>query len=117
MLLGFQTVHLLTQGEAQVALAAAAGSFVALSLDRPGGWFRCSLLFCVGQITAYYWTYPVMGWFSLAAGWNRPIGFIFGASGMSLAGGVMRFTKGISEDPVGTFGRVVKIWRGNRDEC
>lgn len=115
MLFGFSTFHLLTPAESEIALAAAAGSFIALTLDRPVGWFRCSLLFAIGQLTAYYWTLPVLAWFGAGAGWNRPIGFIFGASGMGLAGGLLRFSKGVSDDPLGFVGRAVRIWRGRDD--
>lgn len=117
MLFGFATSHLLTPQESDVALAAAAGSFIALCLDRPAGWFRCSLLFAIGQITAYYWTPALMGWLSLNQTWNRPLGFVFGASGMGLAGGLMRFLRGVADDPLGYVGRAVKIWRGQRDDC
>jgi len=119
MMLGFQTIHLFSPNEAAIAVAAAAGSFATLMVGQKGGWMECSGLFLVGQMTAYYWTVPILMWLMWTEAGQRPIGFVLGACGFALWGAIVRLTGGLHDDPLGTLGRIRRIWRGSgsdRDE-
>lgn len=105
--------HLFSPDQTQIATATAAGSFVALLVTQRPGWLHVFTLFVVGQITALYWTEPMVAWFGWTMAAYRPFGFIFGAVGMLIWGGILSLVQQLHDDPLGTITWAWGLWRGN----
>ena len=98
--------------QAAIAMAAAAGSFVALMVAKRTRWAEILTLFVIGQITAFYWTIFVaqrLGFGMEAYGW---VGFLLGFLGMAFWGTVAKVAESFLADPKASINWALDIWKG-----
>lgn len=101
---------------ANIQGACAAGSLVALTTQRRFAWAYALSLVVVGQVTAWYFTIPLADLFMIRMSLYVVIAFSYGALAFMIWSGVVQIGQSFMTDPVGLATRVIRAWRGGKDQ-